>query len=152
MRRAILLAVLTGLVMSSAAVPTAQAKKKAKPRVIEIEYSHPGVGVSPVAGYPIQFPGNSDIATTATERYVKVEVTDASGQKVAGFIAQGDLDGDGISDGYGDFCGAHPAPVALQNPGDALTVYAFNGLCTDLNTPSVMTTGTIKLTFSSRPF
>ncbi|MFN2526809.1 MAG: hypothetical protein ABR505_11200 [Actinomycetota bacterium] len=152
MRKLILLTVLSGLILSSAAVP-AQAKKKAKPRVIEIAYTHPGIGVAPVGGYPADFPMGSEIQTLPTERYIKIEVTDASGQKVWGFISQGDLNGNNVNDdGYANFCGAHPLPVPLADPGAPIIgIYAFSGACED-GSMSVMTTGTIKISLSAKPF
>lgn len=83
--------------------------------------------------------------------YVKIEVKDATGLSAGGFISQQDTDGDGLNDGYGEFCGAHEAAVALEIPGALLGVSLYPGFCSDASGPSIVTTGTIVATFSNMP-
>lgn len=160
MKRSIVVVLTVGLLAGVLAVAPAEAAKKKKKsvrveRVVEIDYSLPGIGVATPAGsagYPVNFPDGVNIPTTGDDLFIKIEVTDASGQKVGGFISQGDLDGDGLNnDGYAEFCGAHEEPVPVASPGMPLIgIYAYNGVCPD-GSPSVMTTGTIKVTFSNMP-
>ena len=139
-------------------VAPAQAKKKSKGRVVEFEYTLGGVGIStpfasiglcpmtePGSGQCIEFP-----VMSAKEKYVKVEVIDSVPVGPAGFISQGDVDGDGIADGYGTFCRAHEDPVKLEGGTTPVRVSFYPGLCAD-RTPSIPTTGTIRVTFSSTP-
>ena len=80
---------------------------------------------------------------------MKIEVTDASGQKAGGYVSQGDTTGDGVGDLFGDFCGAHAGPVAIT-PGVPLKVSLYAGTCFD-GSPSVVTTGDVKATFTTKP-
>ena len=130
---------------------TSAAKKKAKKRtqrVVVMTYDRPSAGVigpEPVMiGSPVGAPGGQQIPVMPNERYIKIEVTDTSGQKVAGRIAQVSYST------FGPFCGAHTKPVKLRDTSPILGIYAFNGTCQD-GTPSVMTTGKIRITLSNVP-
>jgi hypothetical protein len=161
-KRSLTMLLVLGLIVGSL-VGTAEAKKKKKKvkrieRVVEITYNGPNAGVSTPAatGGVCQLstdePGACiETPTSTKDRYVKITVTDASGQAVAGSISQGDTDGDGVSNIYGQFCGETPAALPLAAPGVPLRVTAYAGTCADGSTPSVMTTGTITLTFSNLP-
>jgi hypothetical protein len=163
-KKLISVALMVGLIAASMVMPAEAGKKKKKgkkkaakiERVVELTYSSPGIGVTAAGrggGYPVNFPESTEIPTLAQEKYIKIEVEDSSGQAVAGFISQGDLDGNGVNDdGYGTFCGAHPEPIELASPGAPIVgVYAYNGTCEDGTTPSVMTSGTVKITLSNMP-
>lgn len=151
--------IVVGLVAGAFALPAEAKKKKSKPvrteRVVEFEYSGPGVGIAtPEAsvGYCYQFPVADQclaVYPEAGEKYLKVEVIDSSGTKVAGFLSQGDLDGDGIGDLYGDFCGAHESAVPLELEMSTVELSLYDGACG--TGPSVMTSGTIKVTLSNMP-
>lgn len=126
-------------------------------RVVEVAYGAPGLGVSGPDGTasggicPFADPTTQqciEIPMELGEKFVTVEMVDTTGQKVAGYISQGDLDGDGIGDLYGDFCGAHEEPVKLLSEGAPVRVSFYNGACGD-GTPSIVTAGTIKVTFSN---
>lgn len=162
MKRIFVAVLVLGLAFGAMTTAEAGKKKKKKPpvpvrieRVVEVTYDHPGIGVAtPIGGtgYPTSFPDPSEIPTGPDDLYFKIEVTDASGQKVSGFISQGDLDGNGVNDdGYGSFCGAHAEAIPLVEPGTPiLGIYAHSGVCAD-GTASIMTSGTIKVTFSNMP-
>ena len=164
MKKALIFALVIGLIAGAMAAPaTAKKKKKKKPvkieRVVDIAYSAPGAGVSGPAGTasggicPLADPTTQqciEVPLEAGDKYIKVEITDASGQNVAGYISQGDTDGDGISDLYGEFCGAHPEPIALTSSAAPVRISFYNGVCAD-NSPAIATTGTIKVTFSNLP-
>ena len=162
MKKSIVVLLVLGL-MAALAVAPAQAKKKKKPkvpvkveRVVEATYQAPGIGATvngagggicpfadPTTQTCIEFP------LQLGEKYVKVEITDASGGSVAGSVSQGDTDGDGIGNLYGQFCTAHPEPIAMESPSNALRVSFYAGGSPDcVSTP---TTGTIKVTFSNMP-
>ena len=170
MRKTTSVLIVMALILAAFSIPAEAKKKKKKKkkpvavvevvrteRVVEVAYASPGIGVAGgpsgrSAGYPVNFPEVTEIPTMPEEKYMKIEVIDGSGQAVAGFISQGDLDGNGLNDdGYGEFCGAHAAPVEVAAPGTPLLgIYAYNGACPD-GTPSIMTSGTIKITFSNLP-
>ena len=169
MKRTIVVALTVGLMAGVLAVGPAEAKKKKKPakpvrveRVVEFAYTGGGLGATlpdnpgPYSGFGVcPF---SDVTTQeciefplqAGETHVKIEVADASTTKVSGFVSQGDVDGDGISDGYGNFCGAHSEAVPLASAAAPLRVVFYPGTCSDA-TPSLPTTGTITVTFSNMP-
>ncbi|MFN2526810.1 MAG: hypothetical protein ABR505_11205 [Actinomycetota bacterium] len=150
MKRLIAVGLIAGLMVGSLGAPV-HAQKKKKPRVVEIAYNVPGRGVAPVGGFPV--PG-SQIPLLPGEKFIRIEVTETTGQKVFGWIGQGDLDGNGMNDDlYGPFCGSHPGPIPIADPKQPIAgIYMYNGVCNDLATPSVMTRGTIKVTLSRRPF
>jgi hypothetical protein len=158
MKKAILLALILGLVAGSMAAPaTAKKKKKRVERVVEITYTGTGVGVSTPAASggicPATSPENTgtciEVPITLQEKYVKVEIQDASGLKAPGYISQGDTDGDGIGDLYGEFCGAHEAPIPLVNS-NPVRVSFYTGTCGGA-TPGTTTSGTIIVTLSNMP-
>ncbi len=160
MKKAIVVALTAGLV-AGALVGPADAGKKKKPvkveRVVEAEYQTTGIGVATPARTLGICPFSDASTQTCVEvlpelgeKYVKIEVKDATGQKQYGFISQGDVDGDGISDGYGTFCGAHAEPVELASPSAAVRVSFYPGATADC-APSIATTGTVVYTFSNLP-
>lgn len=165
MKRSLVLLLALGLVAGSLAAPATAKKKKKKSkapqrieRVVEIEYSGTGIGVSSPAASGGLCPAPSPDQTgtcietpvlDAAETFVKVEIQDASGLATPGFISQGDLDGDGVGDLYGEFCGAHEEPIALENA-SPVRVSFYSGTCAD-GTPGTTTMGTIIVTFSNMP-
>ncbi len=157
MRKSLITIMGAVLVVGLLIAPAADAKKKkAKIRKVEDSYTVPTPGAQPVAGgcYGAVEGGGEcfTVPTTAADKYVKVTFTDASGQKVAGFIGQGDLNGNGIGDdGYAPFCGGHPTAVPLAAPGTEMYIYASGGACAD-GTQALMTTGTVKIELSKKPF
>ena len=158
MKKTVSIILMSLMVAGAFTIVPAQAKKKSKPRVVEFEYTVGGIGFStpvrslgvcpmtePGSGQCIEFPVLSN-----SEKYVKVEVLDTVPSGPAGFISQGDVDGDGIADGYGTFCGSQEEPVELQGGTTPVRVSFYPGTCAD-GTPSFPTTGTIRVTFSSTP-
>jgi hypothetical protein len=155
MRKSLTTLIGVALIVGVLMAPAADARR-AKIRKVTSSYTVPTPGAQPVAGgcYGAVEGGGEcfTIPTRLSDKYVKVTFTDASGQKVAGFIGQGDLNGNGISDdGYAPFCGAHPTAAAVAAPGTDLLIYASGGACAD-GTPALMTTGTVKIEFSKKPF
>jgi hypothetical protein len=161
MKKAIVVAITAGLIAGAFVGPADAGKKKKKPvrveRVVEVDYAAPGIGVTTPAAAggicPFADPTTQqciEIPLQVGEAYVKIEIADAAGQTVAGYISQGDVDGDGISDLYGDFCGAHPEPIELMSASAPVRVSFYNGATADC-APSLATTGTITATFSNLP-
>lgn len=166
MKKSLTVALLVALIAGAFAAAPADAKKKKKPkvparveRVVEFKYTGGGLGVSTPAASggicPFADPSTQSCiefpVLSSDETYIKVEMTDTSTTKIAGFISQGDVDGDGIGDLYGDFCGGHEAPIPLEGGTAPVRVSFYAGVCTDGATPSFPTTGTIKVTFSNMP-
>jgi hypothetical protein len=164
MKKTLVLVLSLALIAGALGAPAGAKKKKKKKkpqrieRVVEIEYSGvaPGVATPAASGGICPPPSPDQIGTCietpvldARETFVKVEIVDASGLAVPGFISQGDLDGDGIGDLYGEFCGAHEEAVALVNTSPVRVSY-YTGTCPD-GTPGTTTMGTITVTFSNMP-
>ncbi|HEV2756004.1 MAG TPA: hypothetical protein VG318_09545 [Actinomycetota bacterium] len=168
MKKAIVVALTAGLVAGALVGPADAGKKKKKPpvpppapvkveRVVEIEYQVPNLGVATdvtsggICMLDTNNPGSCvNIPLQAGEAYVKIEVADTSGQKSYGFLSQGDTDGDGIGNLYGDFCGAHPEPIEMLSQSVPLQISLYNGAAGSC-VPSVATTGTITATLSNIP-
>ena len=154
MRKTITTVLAVGLIVGAFMAPSADAKKKKpKPRVVTDTYDAPAIGVSTAvaSGGASGCTGGNNIGcvefpTTAKDKYIKVEVTDQSGQPAGGYLSQGDTDGDGVGNLFGDFCGAHLAPVAIT-PGAPVKISLYNGTCVD-GSQSTVTTGTVKATFT----
>lgn len=165
MRRAIAVALALGLLVGAFVGPAEAGKKKKKKkapvkveRVVEYEYTGPGIGFSsPGASAGYCYPDPTACATfipEAGEKYIKIEVTDATGTTIAGSISQGDQDGDGIGDLYGEFCGAHPEPIELAVESTPFDLSMYSGTCYGPEaggSPSIMTEGVVKVTFSNLP-
>lgn len=161
MKKTLTIVLMLALVAGAFAAAPAQAKKKAvrTERVVEIEYVMGGIGISSPAASagvcPMTEPGSGECIEvpilSLKEKYIKVEIADALPTTIAGFISQGDTDGDGISDLYGDFCGAHEAPIALEGAGAPVRISFYPGTCADGSGVSFPTTGTITVTFSNMP-
>ena len=161
MKKTVVLVLALALIAGSLAAPALAKKKKKKPvrveRVVELDYSAPGIGAT-VAGSgggicPFADPTTQEcieVPLQVGEAYVKVELVDATGQKVSGSLSQGDTDGDGIGNLYGQFCGAHEAPIKMESTTVPLRISFYNGTCDD-GTPAPATTGTITVTFSNLP-
>lgn len=161
MKKAIAVALSAGLLAGAMIGPADAAKKKKKPkppvkveRVVEVAYDKPGIGVAIAGGnggYGLSFPAAAAVPSMPEEKYVSVEITDASGQKVALSLSGGDTDGDGFADTFASLCGATEEPIELPEDGAGIAdMYAHNGTCED-NSPSIMTSGVVKLTFSNLP-
>lgn len=156
MKRILVLMMVLGLVFGS--IATAEAgKKKKKPkrveRVAEAAYDAPALGVAGAGGVcPHATNSCAAIPTGADDKFVKIEVKDATGLPVAFTLGQ-DTDPDtlGTETQYGIFCGTTgDEPIAVEAAGVELLsfVWAFGGAeCPG----AVATTGTVVATFSNLP-
>ena len=156
MRRMIVVLLTLGLLAGALAMPAeAGKKKKKKPkepvkveRTAEAPYQCP-CGIDGVVGFITgggEF-GGATLPTGAAEVFVKVEVADNGGQKVAGSVAQ-DLDGDGFTDTSADFCGSTETAVPIET-GLEIAVYIYT--LGTAGCPGPATGGTITATFSNLP-
>lgn len=164
MKKAIVSAVVIGLVAGAMVLPAEAKKKPKKPvrveAVVEVPYTGGELGINTPAasaggclnGAPA-FSCKEIIPPSSGFSYIKIEIKDASGLTVGGFLAQQDADGDGLQDGYGEFCGAHSEFIPLEVPGTVVGISLYPGACDNAGTPapSTPTTGTIVATFSNMP-
>ena len=161
MKRLITLALAVTVAAALVAAPAEagkKLKKAPKPRVVEVPYQGGGIGIaSPVytiGACPMTSPGSLEcieIPPMPGEKFVQIEVKDAVPLTPAGFISQGDVDGDGIADGYGEFCGAHEEPVLLEGGMTPVRVSFYPGVLSNAGGASFPTTGTIIATFTTTP-
>ncbi|MGH2753404.1 MAG: hypothetical protein ACRDLB_03140 [Actinomycetota bacterium] len=158
MKKALIFALVIGLIAGAMAAPaTAKKKKKKKKpvrieRVVDFTYVCPCPGVlqlgSATGGDPNL--GGGSIPTGAEDRYVTGVATDQSGQAVEVSV-QGDTNGDGLNDPIGDFCGETTEPIEIP-AGTSLNIFINGaGVCADGATPAVGAGGTVVFTFSNLP-
>ncbi|HEV2754499.1 MAG TPA: hypothetical protein VG318_01825 [Actinomycetota bacterium] len=148
MRKLVVVALVTGLLVGS--VASAEAGKKKAPkkvtRVAEASYIAPARFYWAPTGDNI---GGASFATGAGESFVSVEIADNAGMDVSAAVGQ-DPEGDGTVTTT-PFCTSTEEPVAIQ-PGLEITVFVFAGPCTDpAPAPAFATQGTITATFSNLP-
>lgn len=157
MRKPIVVLLILGLAIGSFAVPAEAGKKKKKKkpkrveRVAESEYQAPAFG-SPETGGVCFRPTNScgDIPTGANERFVRIDIDDASGTASPFTLGQ-DTDPDtfGTETILGDFCGTTGDDFLQIEPGLPLIVFPWalgGATCPG----AFSTTGTVKATLSNR--
>ena len=154
-KKAFSVAIMVGLVAASLAVPAEAAKKKKAPkrveRVVEWKYEAPALG-SPDSGGVCLRPTMSciDIATGATERYITIEATDATGTAIAIEIGQDtDPAAFGTEHNVGVVCGKTTEPLEIQ-PG--APIVGFPWALGGITCPGgFATNGTIKAVLSNLP-
>ena len=150
MKKILVFALVLGLIAGALSMPaTAKKKKKKKPvrveRTVEGQYTGAAAGLYGNAGGNTI--GGFAFASGAEEKYVMVEITDASGTTISGSVGQ-DPDGDMTTDEKGTLCGSTEEPIAIE-PGVEVVVYVNQGACN--GGPSIVTQGTIAVTFSNLP-
>ena len=159
MKKTLSIVLMALLVASAFAAAPASAKKKKKPsqRVVEIPYTLGGFGVStpgPSGGSCFTDPSMpascKEIPLQVGETHISIEIQDASGTTVPGSISQGDANGDGISEIYGQFCGSTAEPLQLQDEFTPVNLSMYPGVCADASGAGIPTTGTIKVTLISQ--
>jgi hypothetical protein len=146
-----MLTVVTGAVAKEGQRP----RLKKKTRVVTVGYQCPcgaswgaptpaGSGL----GFILQGFGGTYIQTSANDRYLSASVVDDQGGDVKVEFSQ-PMSGNPAS--IGSACGGTTSPLKIPNPGQQLDVMVFTGLCDDMTTTSIATSGTITLTFSKKP-
>ena len=120
--------------------------------------------LAPMAGYytptPVGVGGACDsesqigcvlFETYATERFVRVSVSDDVGESVAAVIWQ-DQPGDDVGEGYApvaELCGRTTAWKVLPWPGRDVEIAVYNGACED-GRQSIATQGEVRVTLTDR--
>jgi len=145
-----LVAITAGLALVASAAHAARPVKRENRRVRTVEapystglsYSIPGVG----SGCIIDTPASSCILVPAglNERFVSVEIVDATGLEVSASVGPHD-----DVPGGEPICGATTEPVPIT-PGVEVEVM-LNELDPSHVCPGLATTGVVKLTLTSRP-
>ena len=154
MKKGVVVALILGLIASALVVAPAEAGKKKKKKVtreVTVEYQAPALG-TPESGGVCLRPTNScgDIPVGATEKFVLVEITDATGTPVAVNLGQ-DTDPNtlGTEVDLGTYCGTTEVPIPME-PGYTIVVFPWafgGGTCPG----AVATTGSVTATMSNLP-
>lgn len=157
MKNRIAVAVSLALLLGAVASPTALAGKKGKKnkkvtREATGEYAVSlGTTHAPSPfwiGSPIGNVTSVQFPVGVGERYVTVEIEDASGLPAGGTITA-DTDGDPtIQEVVANFCGKTEEPVKI--PSGPIQVAVKSGVCED-GTTVLATSGTVAVTFSNIP-
>ena len=148
MRKLLVVAVVSGLLVSS--VASAEAGKKKAPkkttRVAEASYVAPAYFYWAPTGDNI---GGAVFPTGAGESYVSIEISDSAGMDVSAAVGQ-DPEGDNTVSTT-SFCTSTEEPVPIE-PGLEVTVFVYVGPCTSPSpAPAFASQGTITATFSNLP-
>lgn len=153
MKKVVVTAIVIGLVAGSLAAPAVAKKKKAKKveRVVELTYDLGATGVGTPLGTGVCFrPTNScgDIPVGSTEKFISVEIKDATGLPVSFSLTQDtDPDSFGSESDLGDFCGKTDEPIAVE-PGFNVIVFPWT---LGPGCGSAATTGTVTAKLSNLP-
>lgn len=153
MRRPMAILILGALLASGSVIPGAEAQSRRKPkrfeRTVVATYYGPAAAVSTPAllatawCHPYQSVGCVRFTMEERERYVSLELHDATGLTAGGLVL------DGTDEFIGDVCGMTKRPLAPG--GGYVEVWLVAGTCYGTNTPSVVSTGTVVATFSNLP-
>ena len=148
MRKLLVAAVVSGLIVGS--VATAEAGKKKAPkkvtRVAEAAYAAPARFYFAPTGDNI---GGAAFPTGAGESYVSVTIEDDLGMDVSAAVGQ-DPEGDNTV-ATTDFCTSTDEPLPIT-PGIEVTVFVYAGPCTAPQpAPAFASQGKIVVTFSNMP-
>lgn len=148
MRKPIMVVLALGVVIAGLTPGQAANKKKVKKvtRVVESVYDAPAIG----SGAGI-CPGATNscgrLAAGSKEKFVTIEITDATGLPVYATVSQ-DLDGDSFSDESTTICGTSTEPISIH-PG--VEVIVFPWAVGRPSCPGLATTGVVKATFANLP-
>lgn len=156
MKKALILALIAGLMLGSTVTADAKKKKKKKKNVIRsaaAAYDAPMIGHPDVGGVCSGSTGCATFAITAKERFAAFKVTDDAGLPV--YILGGqDLDGDNFTDTSFAFCGQTDEAVAIE-PGYEILLFISagpGGVATGEPCAGVGTSGTVDGKFAKKTF
>ncbi len=148
MRKLLVAAVVSGLIVGAMAPAEAGKKKAPKKttRVAEAAYIAPARFYWAPTGDNI---GGATFPTASGESYVSISIEDASGMDVAAAVGQ-DPEGDNQVTVIQDFCtSAEDVPIT---PGLEIIVFVYAGPCTSPSpAPAFATQGKVVATFSNLP-
>jgi hypothetical protein len=157
MKRALVMSLVLSLLVAGLVAPAEAGKKKKKPkrvqRVVEHSYDVASPGIPGVIGAclaaQMDNSGCINIPTGGNEKFVTVEVSDASGTPPSGILGQ---DTDTSNTGFEifhTFCGGVDEPVAIPQPGAELRVSVY--LAPAPGCSGIGTSGDFKVTLSNLP-
>lgn len=141
------------VVIALALVAPAAARPAPGPRQVEDTYQTPSVAIQAPTGQSAyacstrDMNGHSNVgcltfSTRYGERYVDIEITDASGLPVPAWVGHEGVPGVG-----GEICGVTEKPIRIV-PGLTLDVWIYPTIVDPL-CPGTGTTGTVRAVFSS---
>jgi hypothetical protein len=140
------------LAVALLAAPATAAPRRTPVRTIVAQYTVSGVGgvIRGGAGAQGSTVGAVYVPLRASERYVRVSLSDDSGMSASAEIAL-DLDGDELADEYlATFCGETENPVRIPRSDATLIVYPVVGRCGGTASSATQGTATIQLSPGNR--
>lgn len=153
MKKAIIVALVMGLMAGALSAPAAAAKKKKAPkkvtRTAESVYDTPAIGHPDLVVGCSGSTGCAAFGIGATESFISLEIVDSSGLPVYGSASQ-DTDGDGFGDVGFNFCGKTSEPMPVE-PGVELNIFISAAGGTNPACAGAGTTGVVKAEISNLP-
>jgi len=147
--RRLIASLVAGCVAASLASPSIAADAQNRTsRVVEVPYQGPAAAASTPRGFitancnPTYSIGCVRVPTRRSDRFAKIEIQDLAGQAVMAMVL------DHSDNELAFFCG-HTKRKLFVPPGSYLEVWLIAGTCDGTTTPSIVTLGTVRFTFSS---
>lgn len=156
MKKIIVMALVLGLVAGMAVSPATAKKKKKKKKPVKVEREAFGTYDSPAIGHPsaVAFcsgsTGCAQIALEPKERWVKLEIEDATGLPVYALAGQ-DTDGDNFADVSFTFCGSTGDEPIEVEPGYEINIFISAGPGAPPACAGVGTSGRVAAVLSNLP-
>lgn len=150
MMRRLLAGLLLAVLAGAAIAAPATARRRPTERIVKSPYRTPVLGVAIGAENQayyydcLQQIGCAILPVKAKDRFVRLEILDASGGETFGAIYA--MPG---GDHVGNFCGATKQPLFIRGVQELL-VHVISGFCPGGSTPSTATTGFVTGIFTKR--
>ncbi|MGH2756384.1 MAG: hypothetical protein ACRDI3_01185 [Actinomycetota bacterium] len=139
----------SALLLPTMLAPSGAAGPGRKGRTVEVPYQGPAAALSTPAAlvtlhcHPTFAIGCVRIPTHRADRFARITIDDLGGQQVMAMVL------DKWDDELAFFCGETKGKI-LVPPSAYIEVWLVAGTCSGTNAPSIVTTGQVRVTFSSK--